>query len=135
METTMAKIPVRYVGLKLHESDHLYGSGVKFTRGKVSQVPDWAAASLLRHPEYEDARPKDERGLPIIARRELDRADLEMEMRELEALEAHVNLETMTRDQMASYAMRTYGVRVDPSTLKADVTSSVRTLMQQRGAR
>lgn len=127
-------IPVRYVGLKKRETDHLYGSNVGFLNGKVSQVPDWAAARLLAHPEFEDARPKDKQGEPIIATREM-LADEEAKIREeLDALQAHVNIDNMTRDQLSSYAMRTYGVNVDPTDKRDDVVSKVRSLMRARGA-
>lgn len=126
-----AHIPVRYVGLAPHTTDHLYGSKVAFSRGKVSQVPAWAAAQLLRHPEFEDARPKDTRGQPILAKREISQEELDRDLKELEALEAHVRLDTMTREQMSAYVMRTYGVRIDATGLKADVTAAARNMMQR----
>ncbi len=127
------QIPIRYVGPKDSDSDHLYGSKVVFTKGKIALVPDWAAARLLQHPEFEDARPKGERGKPINAVRVPDPAELEQERMDLEQIEAHVNIEPMTRDQMAAYAMRTYGVRVDATMAKAEVTSAVRNVMALRG--
>ena len=132
---TAKQIPIRYIGLRPTETDHLYRSGAVFTQGKVTFVPDWAAAKLLKHTEYEDARPKSERGQPITAERVLDAAEIEAESLEHEALDAHVNIETMTRDQMAAHAMRNFGVRVDAAANKAAVTSTVRSLMQSRGGR
>lgn len=132
---TAKQIPIRYVGQRPTETDHLYRSGAVFTRGKVTLVPDWAAAKLLKHPEFEDARPKPERGQPILDERVRDAKDIEAENEEHEALDAHVNIETMTRDQMAAHAMRTYGVRIDASVAKAAVTTTVRSLMQSRAGR
>lgn len=63
-----------------------------------------------------------------LARIERDRIDA----LEMDQLDAHVNINLMTRDQMAAFAMRTYGVRVDASVLKADVTSAVRSIMVAR---
>ena len=83
-------------------------------------------AELKKAAEAVEAkRLEDERHL---ARVERDRID----SLEMDQLDAHVNIANMTRDQMAAYAMRTYGVRVDSSALKADVTSSVRNLMMSR---
>jgi hypothetical protein len=128
----MATIPVRYVGAKRHFKDHLYGSEAVFTKGKVTKVPDWAAAQLLRHPEFEDAR-ESGKGQPIIAKREFTLAEIDRDREELDALSGHVRLDSMTIDQMTSYAMRVYGVRVEQG-LKADVTSAVRNLMQRNQA-
>ena len=72
----------------------------------------------------EAKRIEDER----LARIERDRIDA----LEMDQLDAHVNITNMTRDQMAAYAMRTYGARVDASALKDDVTSTVRSLMMSR---
>lgn len=132
---TDKQIPIRYIGQRPTETDHLYRSGAVFTRGKVSLVPAWAAAKLLKHPEFEDARPKSERGQPILAERVRDAKEIEAENEEHEALDAHANIETMTRDQMAAHAMRNYGVRIDASASKASVTGTVRGLMQSRGGR
>lgn len=132
---TAKQIPIRYIGLRPTETDHLYRSGAVFAKGKVTLVPDWAAAKLLKHTEYEDARAKPHRGEPITAERVLDAAEIEAESLEHEALDAHANIETMTRDQMAAHAMRNYGVRIDAAASKAAVTGTVRSLMQSRGGR
>lgn len=132
---TAKQIPIRYIGLRPTETDHLYRSGAVFAKGRVTMVPDWAAAKLLKHPEFEDARPKSERGQPILAERVRDAKDIEAENEEHEALDAHANIETMTRDQMAAHAMRNYGVRIDAAASKAAVTGTVRSLMQSRGGR
>ena len=127
MSTQQPRIPVRYVGQAQHFKDHLYGSSVNFSKGKVSQVPAWAASRLLTHPEFEDARPAKERG-PILAAKPIDPREDE----ELDEIDSHVRLDTMTKDQMAAYARRAYGVQIDTTDLKVDVVQTVRDLARSR---
>lgn len=125
------KVPVRYVGNATFWRDHLYGSKMVFKRGRVTQTPPWAASRLLRHPEFEDARPVESRGQVIVAERPRELT----EEQEIEMVDQTVRLDTMTKDQMAHFALRAFGVRLDPTDLKVDVTAKVRSLMQIRGAR
>ena len=127
MSALQPRVPVRYVGADKHWKDHLYGSNVSFSRGKVSQVPDWAAVKLLKHPEFEDARPVDKRN-----RIDAVRPEQAEEIEQMQEIEGHVRLDQMTKDQMANYAMRAFGVRIDTSDLKVDVTQTVRDLARSR---
>jgi hypothetical protein len=127
MNAPQPRIPVRYVGLEKHWRDHLYGSNVGFTRGKVSPVPAWAASQLLKHPEFEDGRPAKERG-PILAPRPRNPE----EDKELDEIDSHIRLDTMTKDQMAAYARRAFGVQIDTTDLKVDVVQTVRELARSR---
>ena len=129
MKQTVEKIPVRYVGLQKVWRDYLYKSGVTFEQNKVSPVNPWSAAQLLKHPEFEDARKEGKRGTPIIGEQPEEVAvDDDIQ----ESVDS-IHLENMTKDQMTAYAMRTFGVHVDPSALKADLTDSVRHLARSRG--
>jgi hypothetical protein len=129
----MTLIPIKYVGQQDTWQDHLYGSGETFHKGKTAQVPAWLAASLLQHPEFEDRRPAGQRSLRIVAERPVTKDPVE-EMRELQEIETQVRLDTMTKAQLATHAMRAFGVRVDLSDPKVDVIGSVRTLTRQRAA-
>lgn len=61
------------------------------------------------------------------------RIEHDAELDELLAVERHVRLDNMSRDQLAGYAMRAYGVRLDPSDVKLDVAEQVRHLQRMRG--
>lgn len=50
-------IPLRYVGKKDFETDHLYGTNITWRRGEVHDVPANKAALLLQHTDvWADAR-------------------------------------------------------------------------------
>lgn len=131
MTTPQVRIPVRYVGAQEQWRDHLYGSDLVFRQGRVRNVPDWAAVRLLRHPEFEDARKKDEAGTPIIAGRRP--VDEEAEREELQEIAQNVRLQDMSREQLAAHAQRTFGVHLDITDPKLDVLDSVRHLGRLRG--
>jgi hypothetical protein len=125
-----ATTPLKYVGKQRTWVDHLYGSNIKFERNKVSQVPNFAAPKLLKHPEFKDARPEGERGpIPFEERPE---TDAERELRENMFLEQHVRTDTMTREQLARHAMTGYGVLLDPKDKTVDIAAEVRGLMRRR---
>ena len=129
------QVPIKYVGQRPAWTDDLYGSLVEFTRGKVSMVPGWAAAKLLRHKDlFADARKPGERDQPISEFKPVDLAQLECEMQELDEMDAHVPLHNMTNEQLGQFAMRTFGVRVDTHAAKQVVTERVRDLMRARRA-
>lgn len=113
-------IPVKYVGPKPSGSvDHLYGSGTRWSKpGDVQEVEPYAAKMLLRHPEYEDARKGKAAGTPIVA--EAPVKEIEDDQRP-----PPVQLEAMTKAEIAAYAKRSFGVDIDPSTKKADLIHTV----------
>jgi hypothetical protein len=126
-------IPVRYIGNSRTWTDDLYGSNVVFKKNQVSQTPDWAAKSLLRHTEFADARPIEQRGKPIIADKPDVLTEHEREIDELDSLEQHAQIHTMTKAQLAVYAQRAFGVKLDVTDLKVDVVHTVRNLIRARG--
>ena len=131
-QATTKLIPVRFIADRDTWSDHLFDSGAVFTRGKVTMVPDWAAALLLKYDTmFEDARKAGKgKGDVIVAERP---RDAERELREMDEVEQHVRIDLMTKDQLANHAMRAFGVRIDAADLKVDVKESVRHLMRTRG--
>ena len=46
---------------------------------------------------------------------------------------SHVRFNEMTKEQLATYALRTFGVHIDTTDLKVDVTEKVRDLIRIRG--
>jgi hypothetical protein len=132
MTAAQTKIPVRYVGSLPRWSDHLYGSNLSFRRGKATGCPPWAAALLLKHPEFQDDRPEAERGQPIVAPKPKSE-DPEKEALELMEIDTNVRLDQMTKAQQVHFAQRAFGVLLDPTDLKVDLTDRVRSLMRERG--
>ncbi len=120
----MDTIPIRYFGGKPIFRDHLYGTDLEWAFGDEQQVPAAAAVKLLQHPEFADAR---EEKTPITVEPEARR---EPEIEENEA--PLVNLETMTKAQLLTYAQRNFGVELDGSAKKADLIDTVRRQMGKR---
>lgn len=122
----MAMIPVRYVGPKATEVEHNYGSWVEFRQGEITQVPDYAAKILLeKHPsEYKDARTNKQQH-SVIKPAEAPPAK-EVEAVELPPL---VNLDGMTREQIAVFAHKHWGVELPATGKKPDMIAKARSLM------
>jgi hypothetical protein len=112
--------PVKYVWPKLKGSfDHLYGSGTRWTKpGDVQDVEPYVAKMLLRHPEYEDARKGKAAGTPITA--EAPIKEIEDDQRP-----PPVQLDSMTKGEIAAYVKRSFGVDIDTSAKKVDLIHSV----------
>jgi hypothetical protein len=106
------KIDIRYIGIKPEETDHLYGSGLTWKQGEVKPVDVKIARHLLMHPDvWEDARSKAARKkhpvkaeAPALTKRDKT-LDHELPL---------ANLAYMTKDQMAQYAARNLGQRINP---------------------
>jgi len=107
-------------------ADPLYGSGLTWQPGEVKEVSEAVAVNLLRHPEFEDARKKK---API----EVPPVELKDEPEE-EVAAPLVSLDAMTKDQIAQYAHRNFGVVLESGMKKADMVDAVRRQMGKRGA-
>lgn len=128
-------VHIMYIGQRPVWADDKHGSGMKFERNKSVPTPAWLAILLLRSVDFQDMRSKTEQARPIDATRPpMTKLDMERETDDLDQIDQAVQLHTLTKAQMAAYAMRAFGVRVDPSGLKDDVTDSVRNLMRGRRA-
>ena len=106
--------------------DHLYGSG-DWTAGDVREVDDWTAVCLLRHDDmFSDGRHHKQRGpieatppKPVEEEDESDQAPL-------------MSLDTMTKDQVAVYAKRNFGVDLPAAMRKGEMVDRVRFLMGRK---
>ncbi|MCK2097524.1 hypothetical protein [Thauera aromatica] len=114
-------VAIKYTGPKPY-TDHLYGSRLHWEIGDTREdVPEHIAVKLLRHPEFEDARKR--------------KTEIKVEpppREEREDVPPLVNLDAMTRDQLADYAHRNFGVRLDPKAKKAELVDTVRLTMGKR---
>lgn len=125
-EKHMAMIPIRYVGPKDTEVEHNYGSWVEFKKNEVAMVPDYAAKMLLeRHPgEYQDARHKTQLGRPITP----VEPEPEKPVEEV-VLPPLVHLDVMTKEQIAGYVQRNFGVELGEKAKKSEMIDKARALM------
>ena len=119
MGVVMDKIKVKYIGDRTEWRDNLYGSGGVWQHGSVCLVSADAAERLLKHPEFERADAAKRFVEPEIPDEE--------EINEEPPL---ANLESMTKEQMAQYAHRNFGVVLQ----KKDTAESMRnTIRLQMG--
>lgn len=114
-------IAIKYTGPKPF-TDHLYGSKLHWEIGDTREdVPEHIAIKLLRHPEFEDAR-----------KRKTEIKVEELPREEQDNLPPLVNLEAMTKDQLAQYAHRNFGVVLDAGMKKSELLDTVRLQMGKR---
>lgn len=121
-------IPIRYVGSKAPFRDHLYGSGAEWRYSDVVEVSPVAARKLLTHPEFEDAR--EDTSVPIKS--VVVKETLDDKTEEVEHEPPLVNLDAMTKAQIAEYAYRQFGVELDGKATKTDMANTVRLQMGRR---
>ena len=115
----MDKIKVKYIGGRTEWQDNLYGSGGVWQQGSVCLIDADAAERLLRHPEFERADNAKKFAEPEPAK--------ENELVEEPPL---ANLDSMTKEQLAQYAHRNFGVVLQ----KKDTAESMRnTIRLQMG--
>ena len=104
------KMPIRYVGNRPEFFDYLYGSKETWPQGGVVPVEIPIAIKLLQHPEFEDARDVDEQlahtpkellALPADVPDEPGVEEDEKTEEELPEEPPLVNLEALTKDQIA----------------------------------
>ena len=115
-------IPIRYIGKKTSFTDTLYGSRATWQHGDVVEVDEWQALRLLRHPEFQDARPRKERTAIQAERPE----DPPVETVDLPPL---TSLETMTKNDLTTFVRRHFGIELDAGAKKAELVVKAKTLM------
>ena len=125
-------IPIRYVGKKAEETDHLYGTGIAWTgKGDVQQVPIDKAPLLLAHEDvWEDAR-----SAAVRKKQKLGEAKFipERYREEDDPVPVAAQVHLMPLEDLTRYALVTFGERFSPEiTLDAARTEVVR-LMHTRG--
>lgn len=106
--------------------DNLYGSG-EWSADDVRDVDEWTAVCLLKHPEFLDARHHKQRGEidakpPVIK-------DKEEDENELAPL---VQIDSMTKEQVAVFAKRQFGIDLPAGLKKGEMVDKVRFLMGRK---
>ncbi len=113
-------VPVKYVGIRAGGFiDNLYGSGATWARpGDVVEIDDYPALLLLRHPEFEDGRKGKLYGTPIKAKAPEKETDDDQRP-------PPVQLEAMTKAEIATYAKRSFGIDLNLRETKDELVHRV----------
>jgi len=125
----MTTVNIKYVGKKEQERDHLYGSGQIWNQGESHPVAAAVASKLLQHPEFiKDDGQAPQPSLPEEPVEPVSKPPSEEEAE----FPPMVNIPTMSKAQLVEYAMREYGVDLDPK-MKADqLRSAVNQLGEEK---
>ncbi len=60
------KVPIRYIGKRLHYVDGAYGTGIAWEKGETQLVPADKARLMLRHPDQYEVGEVEGAGEPIV---------------------------------------------------------------------
>lgn len=142
------KIVVVYIGRKETYTDHLYGTGLSFTKGQERAMPADIARKFLRHPDmFEEGSAKavadapaqpdkvedkdeDDTTRQLAAAKKLEDENREKENRILD-LKQQINI--MTKDSLAEYAMTNYKQNLDKRKSVAELRQAVTGMIDQYG--
>ena len=143
------KIVVVYIGRKPTYSDHLYGTGLSFTKGQERAMPADIARKFLRHPDMfeegsakvvadapaqpdkvEDKDEDDDTTRQLAAAKKLEDENRDKENRILD-LKQQINI--MTKDSLAEYAMTNYKQNLDKRKSVAELRQAVTGMIDQYG--
>ncbi|HBZ96064.1 MAG TPA: hypothetical protein DEO91_20950 [Pseudomonas sp.] len=143
------KIVVVYIGRKPTYTDHLYGTGLSFRQGQERAMPAEIARKFLRHPDMfeegsakavadapaksdkvEDKDEDDDTTRQLAAAKKLEDENREKENRILD-LKQQINI--MTKDSLAEYAMTNYKQNLDKRKSVAELRQAVTGMIDQFG--
>lgn len=141
------KLAVVYIGRKPAYTDHLYGTGLSFTQGQERAMPVDIARKFLRHP---DMFKEGDATAVTEAQAEPDKVDdqdddtarqlaeakkLEDEQRDKEnrILDLKQQINIMTKDSLAEYAMTNYKQNLDKRKSVAELRQAVIGMIDQFG--
>lgn len=126
------KIDIRYIGPRPEYEDALYGTG-SWKHGQVKKVERQSAVWMLVHTDvYEDARKKKDREkYPVKPE---PRPSVLPRHHEIDLHPMPANLPVMTKEKLADYAQREFGVMLHPEKMTRDaMLDAVRGHMRERG--
>lgn len=143
------KIVVVYIGRKETYTDHLYGTGLSFTKGQERAMPADIARKFLRHGDMfeegsakavakspakpdkvEDKDEDDDTARQLAAAKKLEDENRDKENRILD-LKQQINI--MTKDSLAEYAMTNYKQNLDKRKSVAELRQAVTGMIDQFG--
>lgn len=129
----MTLISIRYVGPNETETETQYSAGIEFKRGEAAEVPENIALLLLqRRPEsFEKVRAKAKAKQKAEPAAVVEPPPVIEEKRYIEEddLPPLVHLGAMTKDAIASYTHRYFGVVMDSGITKEAMIDRTRYLM------
>jgi hypothetical protein len=129
---TPKTVPLRYVGKKPSEVDHIYGTGIQWIKGisDVQEVPEDKAPFLLAHPDvWADARTekqREKRPIPAVERQSLQVNDPAPH----HILLPDINTMTATRDELRDYAHRHFGIELAEKATQETLRNDLERLMK-----
>lgn len=141
------KIVVVYIGRKESFTDHLYGTGLSFTKGQERAMPADIARKFLRHADmFEEGSAKAVVDAPAQQGKVEDKDDdtarqlaaakkIEDEQRgkENRVLELKQQINIMAKDSLAEYAMTNYKQQLDKRKSVAELRQMVTGMIDQYG--
>lgn len=111
-------VPIKYVGAKAQKSDNVANTGLVWTPGQVHFVPPSDAFLLMKHPDV------------WVVPADFDVADVGVALGELpnkrpetpeeEASDPLPRLEQMTKQEIALFSHRRFGLSMDHSSMQKD---------------
>lgn len=121
---------IRYIGKKQQKVDTVAGTGVIWNgNGDVQPVPDKAAGKLLEHTDSWELATD----VPPAAADKLESAAANAEMIEVEKKDEPtlVNLATMDKEALRTYAQQNFGHAFHPKTGEAKMRDAIIGLMNR----
>ncbi|MDY0190700.1 MAG: RyR domain-containing protein [Desulfuromonas sp.] len=129
-------INVQYIGVRDEWSDHIYGTGLHFTKGQVRAIPPQFANKLLRHADIftktDDAVIDDEETLAIID--DAQSTVVEKEAKTDQQYDILHQVSQMSRDALVRFAAERYQVKLNGRGKADDLRIEVTKLVNQYGA-
>lgn len=112
---------IKYVGDKPSRDDNVAGTKLVWTPGQVHLVPAVQAAKLLKHPGIWQKVGSEKSDKPV-------EIEPEVVEKEKEPPFEIANVDTMTKEALASYALRNFNETLDLTQKKAELVTKVRYL-------
>lgn len=141
------QVVVAYIGRKESYTDHLYGTGLSFTKGQERAMPADIARKFLRHADmFEEGSAKavveapaqqdkvedkdDDTARQLAAAKKIEDEQRDKENRVLD-LKQQINI--MAKDSLAEYAMTNYKQQLDKRKSVAELRQMVTGMIDQYG--
>lgn len=132
----MKVINVKYIGVRDEWSDHIYGTGLHFTKGQVRGVPPQFAIKLLRHADVfakaDDSAIDNEDTKSIIDQAQIKATDVKA--KNDQQYEILHQVSTMNREGLIKFASERYQVKLNGRAKAEDLRVEVTQLVNQYGA-
>lgn len=130
-------VSVQYIGVREEWSDHIYGTGLHFTKGQVRGIPPQFATKLLRHTDIFIAAGTAELvagdDTAAIIEEAIGKAAHE-KAKDDQQYEILHQVSKMTRDGLIQFAAERYQVKLNGRAKAEDLRAEVTELVNRYGA-